>query len=515
MTALGDGSPKSRRQAVAARLTAIGWILCLGSILSGPVAAQTPAAFTPWQDVVLYFVMLDRWADGEAANNLAVDIGAKGTFHGGDLRGLRAHLDEITGLGVTAIWITPVVKNVDGFVTGAGFPDWAYHGYWPDDFTRLDPRFGTEADLKALVDDCHQRGVRVLLDVVYNHAGYNSRYLSDPKTKGWLRSNETGTCGKDDLTLCVAGLPDWKTELPEVDSLVMRPQLDLARRAGIDGFRLDTVKHIDHPFWKEHRRLTRERLSADFFLLGEVWGGDAGVLDPWFAGDELDAGFDFGFEGSVVGFLLGNGRTVAFDRYLKMREKTRPGHLLAHFLSSHDVKGALSLLGGDSELFLLAAILQFTSVGIPVICWGDEVGRVGGDWPDNRSDMPWGERAILPGAGKPRNEAMRASYTKLIGIRRAHSALSRGFHTGLSTKGDLLIFSQTDTAAADAVVIAINRGTTPAVATFKAPALWGGSTVEDLWGGVSFAAPGDSMTTTVPSRSARILVAQARDDQGK
>ncbi len=89
MTALGDGSPKSRRLAVAARLTAIGSVLCLCSFLSGRVAAQPPAAFTPWQDAVLYFVMIDRWADGDATNN-AVDIGAKGTFHGGDLKGLRA-----------------------------------------------------------------------------------------------------------------------------------------------------------------------------------------------------------------------------------------------------------------------------------------------------------------------------------------------------------------------------------------------------------------------------------------
>lgn len=514
MTGLGQTVPYARRMAVAAARLAVYCIFGL-SWACACLADDPDAASTPWQDAVIYFVMLDRWADGDPANNPAVDLTAKGAFHGGDLKGLRASLDEIAGLGVTAIWITPVVKNIEGFVTGAGFPDWAYHGYWPDDFTRIDPRFGTEDDLKGLVDDCHVRGMRVLLDVVYNHAGYNSRYLSDSRTKEWLRSSETGTCGQDDLTSCVSGLPDWKTELPEVDAFVMNPQLDLARRVGVDGFRLDTVKHIDHPFWKEHRKLTRERLSPEFFLLGEVWGGDAGVLDPWFAGDEFDAGFDFGFAGSVTGFLLGNGRTVAFDRYLKSREKVRPGYHLAHFLSSHDVKGSLSILGGDPDLFLLAAVLQFTSVGLPVICWGDEVARPGGDWPDNRGDMPWGDRPISPGAGKPRNDAVRERYLDLISLRRAHPSLSRGIHTGLSGKGDLLVYSQTDTVSADAVVVAVNRGAAEASAVFKVPALWGNAVIEDRWNRVSFPAPGDSMAIRVPPKSARILVAGPMEGQGK
>jgi alpha-amylase len=204
-----------------------------------PVApAVTVVPQADWSEAVLYFVITDRWADGDLTNDLEVDRSAKGTFHGGDLRGLREHLDEIAGLGATAIWITPTVQNIDGFVTGAGFPDWAYHGYWADDFTRLDPRFGSEAELKALVDECHRRGIKVLLDVVYNHAGYESHYLRDPQTRGWLRSEDAGTCGQDDLTQCVAGLPDFKTELPEVAEFLLQAQIGWAKRCGVDGFRL-------------------------------------------------------------------------------------------------------------------------------------------------------------------------------------------------------------------------------------------------------------------------------------
>jgi glycosidase len=481
----------------------------LTACATAPPASTTPSVLqaepvrplTAWPDAVVYFVVLDRFADGSEANNAGVDLTAKGTFHGGDLAGLTAQLDELESLGITALWITPVVDNIDGFVTGAGFPDWGYHGYWADDFTKLDPRFGTEAELKTLVDEAHRRGIRVLLDVVYNHAGYNSRYMTDPTTKSWLRSNEIGNCGSDDITSCVAGLPDFKTELPVVRDYLLDAHLALAKRVGLDGFRLDTVKHVAHDFWQEHRRRLDSELGADFFLLGEVWGGDAQSLDPWFEHDEMDAGFDFSFQGSALAWLQGRGRTVAFDRYLKQREKVRPGYLLSHFLSSHDVRGALDQLEGDKELFRLAALLQFTSAGIPMVYYGEEVGRPGGDWPDNRSDMPWGSRDILPGAGKPRDEALREDYRKLIEIRRNHPALSRGVHTAVSTAGDLLVFLQKH--EDDEVLVAVNRGAEAAPLSIPLPAGWTG--VSDVWGNARLALEGETITGSVPAKRAMII----------
>jgi alpha-amylase len=107
-----------------------------------PSAAPAPARIErPWTDEILYFVLVDRFANGDPSNDVAVDRTARGAFHGGDLAGLTAHLDEIASLGVTAIWVNPLVDNIDGFVTGAGFPDWAYHGYWADDLTILDRMF--------------------------------------------------------------------------------------------------------------------------------------------------------------------------------------------------------------------------------------------------------------------------------------------------------------------------------------------------------------------------------------
>lgn len=480
-----------------------------------PPPAATVAPHGSWDEAILYFVVLDRFANGDRSNDRHVRPGEAGTFHGGDLAGLTAHLDEISSLGATALWITPVVRNIPGYVTGAGFPDWAYHGYWADDFTRLDPRFGTEAELRALVDAAHARGLAVLLDVVYNHAGYGSRYATDPSFRGWMRTEDAGTCGSDDETLCVAGLPDFRTERPEVADYLMDSHLGLASRVGLDGFRLDTLKHVPHGFWQAHRERVRRELGDGFFLLGEVWGGDADVLDPWFAGDEIDAGFDFGFSGSVLAFLQGRGRAVAFERYLESRQAVRTGHLLAHFLSSHDVPTALFLLDGDLELYRLAAVLQFTVRGIPVVYYGEEVARRGGEWPANRSDMPWGDRPIEPGAGLPRDEALRRDFHRLISIRRAHPALWRGEHTGLSTEGDLLVFLRSDAASGDAVVVAVNRGSEPASARIDRPAAWGGADrAFDAWNREPIAIGSATFDLTVPPRSARVLVAGGRGEEG-
>ena len=478
-------------------------LICFAAF--GRAAASAPSS-DDWSDAVIYFIALDRFADGDSTNNRNADVAAKGAFHGGDLKGLIAQLDDIADLGVTALWITPVVKNIDGYVSGAGFPDWAYHGYWADDLTRLDPRFGTEKDLAELVGECHQRTMRILLDVVYNHVGYGSRYLTDPRTRTWLRSTETNTCGTTDETMCVGGLPDWKTELQEVAEYLYAAHLGLAGRVGLDGFRLDTVKHVPHSFWQEHRRRSRAELGPRFFLLGEVWGGDPDVLDPWFESDEMDAGLDFSFQGNVLGFLEGRGRAVAFDRYLRSREKVRAGYRLAHYLSSHDVPTALWTLHGDLERFRLAAVLEFTTAGIPVVYYGEEVGRLGGEWPENRSDMPWGSRTVRPGGGLARNDSLRTDYKRLISIRRANPALSRGYHQSLLAEGNLLVFARRDSTSGDAVVVAINRGDDAVTGTVKAPEGWGSAPAWDAWSGTSVPIEDGAMKLALRGKSASIVI---------
>ena len=524
--AIADGS----------RPTAIVRSVCTCALVSLALAfvgcAATPAASTKaaastkgivrvvpqrdWSDSVLYFVILDRFADGDGANNAKVDRNNPGGWHGGDLRGLTAQLNEIASLGATALWITPVVQQIDfcppsqapvGItVPGGWFEHCGFHGYWAEDFTRLDPHFGTEADLRALVEAAHARGIKVLLDVVYNHVGYDAHYLKDPATAGWVRTKPV-ECSVDELHCQVGGLPDLRTELPAVQDYLLNAHLGLAKRSGLDGFRLDTVKHVEHEFWERHRRETRAQLGNDFFLLAEVWGGSATVLDDYFAPDEMDAGFDFTFKGSCESFVQGKGRTIAFASYLEKRHKVREGHYLAHYLSSHDEPMALANLGGDKDAFKLCVALQMTSLGIPTIYYGEEVARPGSTWPLNRGDMPWGKRALLPGKGLARDEDMRAYYQKLIRARRENVALSSGGFHRLSSDGDLLVFERSDAASGSAVVVAINRGQKEITSVVDAPQAWGASgEALDAISGAKMSVNAGRIAVNVPPRAARVYI---------
>jgi alpha-amylase len=476
---------------------------------SGPVKVEPQRG---WDDAVIYFALVDRFADGDPTNNPNVQPDNPGGWHGGDLRGLMEQLDEIADLGATAIWINPVQLQIPEplFASGPaetgtqnGFEHWGFHGYWMEDFGQLDPQFGTEADLKALVDAANARGIKILLDVVYNHAGYGSRYETDPEFKGWIRTKPVD-CAADPLTCQVGGLPDFVTENPTVADYLLSATIGIAQRTGVDGFRLDTVKHIDHPFWQEHRARTRAAMGDDFFLLAEVWGGSYQVLDEWFVNDEMDAGFDFTFSGSCRSFVEGKGRTIAFAAYLEKRHRVRDGYHLAHYMSSHDEPMALYELGFDVDKFRTCVALQMTSSGIPVIYYGEEVARQGSVWPTNRKNMPWGDRDVRPGKGVDRDESLRDYYKKLIQIRRDHRALSRGDFSRLYWEGDLLVFQRVDEESNDAVIVAVNRGSEAATAEVPVPAAWGEQVAAELITGKLAVTDRDQLTVEVPPLETRI-----------
>jgi glycosidase len=425
--------------------------------------AQT-VAVRNWGDEVLYFVLIDRFADGDPGNNAGVDRRNPGGWHGGDLKGLTQQLDELKDLGITALWINPVqMQQKRGMPAQAqGVPSFThegFHGYWMHDFEAMEPHFGTEADLKNLVDEAHKRGIKVLLDVVVNHAGYTSVYTGKQTASGenWLRVGE-GNCEVDPIKCAVGGLPDFKTEIPEVRDHLIGANIGLAKRTGIDGFRIDTYKHVGSDVWAEHRKRTRAELGSDFFLLAEYWGGTAQSLDGFFERDEVDSGFDFSFKGSCEGWVTGRGRTVAYGAYLRSRHAVRKGYTLAHYLSTHDEPMMLGNLGGDRERFRVCAALQMASLGMPVIYYGEEVARGGHEWPLNRNDMPWGQRDILPGKGIERDEGLRDFYKKLISVRKEHPALRRGDYTLLTQPQDaVLAFARRDAASGDVVLVLANR----------------------------------------------------------
>jgi glycosidase len=418
------------------------------ALLSGPAEAQgTP----DWANEIIYFVMIDRFADGDPTNNATVDPANPLAFHGGDLVGLTARLPEIADLGATAIWITPVVAQVPAPILSDGVPFYGHHGYWAEDFTILDPHYGAEAELTAMVNVAHDLGLKVLLDVVYNHMGYGAGLtVTQPD---WFRLG--AQCGGDDVTTCLADLPDLRTELPEVRDYLFDAHLGLAERTGVDGFRLDTFKHVGADFWAAHRDTVDARLGTDFFLLGEIWNGDRFLAEFSFAADTLDGLLDFSFRDKILAFLNGISGADRLATYLTNRHDVSPGHVMAPFLSSHDTAMMLAMLRGDTARLRIAFALLMMAEGPPIITWGEEVGRKGGVWPENRGDMAWADLEQPPGAGLARDEALRADIAILIDLRRSDPA----FHTGpletLAAGEGFLLLQR------GPYLIAVNRGPDP------------------------------------------------------
>jgi alpha-amylase len=471
-----------------------------------------PAAARTWADEVLYFVLVDRFADGDPSNNAGVDRRNPGGWHGGDLKGLTQQLDELKDLGVTALWINPVQmqqkRGMPAQAQGVGsFTHEGFHGYWIHDFEAMEPHFGTEADLKNLVDEAHRRGIKVLLDIVVNHAGYTSNYASKKTASGdsWLRVGE-GNCEVDPVTCAVGGLPDFKTEIPEVRDYLFGANIGLAKRSGVDGFRIDTYKHVSSDVWAEHRKRTRAELGPDFFLLAEYWGGTAQSLDAFFERDEIDSGFDFSFKGSCEGWVTGRGRTVAYGAYLRSRHAVRKGYLLAHYLSTHDEPMMLGNLAGDRERFRVCAALQMASLGMPVIYYGEEVARGGHEWPMNRNNMPWGDRDILPGKGVARDEGLRDFYKTLLKVRQEHPALRRGDYTLLTQPTDAaLAFSRRDAASGDQVLVLANREDGPLTADVALPEGLAMASLADLLTGQAVTPAGGRLKLEMAPKSVRII----------
>jgi len=380
--------------------------------------------FQTLQDHVIYFVMTDRFSDGDSSNNQNTKPGDVGAYHGGDFRGLTHKLDYLADLGITAIWITPIVDQVDQPATGAGFEDWGYHGYWGDDFEKLEAHLGTEADLRELLREAHRRDIRIILDVVINHAGYRARWSGDPK---WTRSPETKTCPNDEdateLTRCLMGLPDFRTENPEVRETVLGWHLGWSARFPFDGFRFDTLKHVEpEAFAALHNGAERQASELHgcegFLVLGEWWGataGDATSRELVEAG-VADTLYDFRFHGDVEGFASGRMRAEAFAHHLEARHVA--GALpMVHFLDTHDVDTMMFRLEGNRDRYALAAVLLMTVHGIPLVTWGNEVAKMGGKWPKNRDPMPWA--ALDTDSGRESFDTWRS----LIGLRKQLPAL--------------------------------------------------------------------------------------------
>ena len=363
-----------------------------------------------WDEAVIYFMLTDRFFDGDSSNNdpygIGYDKSKSGTYQGGDFKGITAKLDYLDELGINTIWINPVVENIKHDVRYNDDPDtpyYGYHGYWASNFGELNPHFGTMADLHQLIDEAHARGIKIMVDVVLNHTGYGLKagdtsnapnFPTDEdraRFDGMLRAG-----GSDTIRGELAGLPDFLTEESAVRDQIVKWQTDwieksrTAKGNTIDYFRVDTVKHVENTTWMAFKNaLTKE--MPEFKLIGEAWGASAGNDQGYLNTGMMDSLLDFEFKNHARDFV--NGQINAVETKLQARNgKLSNTATMGQFLGSHDEDRFLEAVGGDLGKYQVAASLQLTAKGQPVIYYGEELGLPGkNNYPyyDNRQNLPW------------------------------------------------------------------------------------------------------------------------------
>lgn len=402
-----------------------------------------------WDEAVIYFMLTDRFFDGNTANNAANGANTYGKdngglYHGGDFAGLTAKLDYLKDLGVNTIWISPIVENIPGVeVTGDGSADVpfnaAYHGYWASNFTKLNPAMGTEDEFKTLIAEAHNRGMKIMVDVVLNHAGYGA----EANFEGQLR--DKADVSEDNFIKGggQSNLPDFLTEDPDVRAQVVKWQTDWMTNFDIDYYRVDTVKHVESTTWAAFKN---ELTKADstFKMIGEYYGAGAAANGGTLGTGQMDSTLDFDFNDWASSFISGNISTVE-DSLVKRNQIINNTYMTGHFLGSHDEEGFKQNLlnSGKPELeatalAMVAATLQITAKGQPVIYYGEELGQTGkNNYPynTNRYDLDWTKATD--------DNATYTHYKKLLSIRNAY--------TDVFARGDRTVVDANDSKGYDIV----------------------------------------------------------------
>lgn len=461
-------------------------MLCLFPALRCQGAYPSPE---DWRDITIYQIVTDRWDDGDSANNTlntTYNPSAGDRTHGGDFKGIQRRLTYLEGLGVNAIWISPIPLNAYG----------EYHGYAARDFTQVDPHWGTLADLQALVASCHARGIRVILDVVCNHGGnlFNDNpYLAPPasytltyrdpsrthaapfnSTAYWHAQGSIGNWTDPEQILGeLFGLDDLKTEDPYVRNQLINIWSNWISWTDADGFRIDTVKHVETEFWQVWTPAVRNHAASigktNFFTFGEVFEGSewkCGLYTGTMAGGAfaLDSVLDYPqyYRTNSVFATASAGAQSLVDHYaaLPTYYDAAARYRLVTFLDNHDNPRFLSSSLANNRIARLhsALVYQLTSYGVPCIYYGTEQYFNGGGDPYCREDMFDGQFEFGPSVGNNFDQTSFAYrlVRKLNQMRRAYSALRRGNLVVREAHSSPGIFAYSRIDGSQEVLVAVN-----------------------------------------------------------
>ncbi|MGD0776965.1 MAG: alpha-amylase family glycosyl hydrolase [Candidatus Solibacter sp.] len=474
-------------------------------------------------DDVMYLIMPDRFANGDASNDDPAisrglhDRGKSRYYHGGDFAGIEQHLPYLQDLGVTALWLTPIYDNVNHLNERERYDNQAitdYHGYGAVDLYGVDEHFGSLETFRQLVDQAHARGIKIVQDQVANHTGPYHPWVQDPPTPTWFNGTEaqhlsntwrtwtlidphaTAEMRKSTLDGWFVGiLPDLNQNDPEVARYLIQNTLWWIARTGIDGIREDTLPYVPRRFWREWTAAIR-RKYPDFRIVGEVFDADPGLVSFFQGGrarfDGVDSGvdtlFDFPMQAAIAKVFTDAAPTGSLAQTLAHDSLYVDANRLVTFVDLHDLPRFMS--GKNATFNALERVFAFllTARGIPMIYYGDEIGMTGGNDPDNRRDFPggWKEdpRDAFEAAGRSaEQQKLLAQLQRLTRVRAASVALRRGRMVDLLVEDQAYAFARVT--PQERVVVVFNNA--PRAVTLHVPLAGSevaeGTTLRDCCGG--------------------------------
>jgi glycosidase len=442
--------------------------------------------FSP--DDAIYLIMPDRFAAGDVSNDRPTassgtyDRSKPRAYHGGDFRGIRDHLDYLRDLGVTAIWLTPIVDNDNSSPQD-------YHGYGAVDEYAVEEHFGTQRDLQDLVAEAHAKGLKVIFDFVPNHVGPKHPWVESPPEPDWFHgTKEHHSVSSGDFQYLTDPhapekywrnvedgwfanvLPDLNQGNPEVTEYFIENALWWAEETGIDGYRLDTFPYVPRQFWLEwHRAL--QQVYPHMTTVGEVMNADPAITS-FFAGgrpqnDGIDSGvttvFDYPFYYALREGLLENNSSAQIVEVLAKDHLYPHPELVVTFAGNHDVARLASAKGASLEKSKLTFSVIVTVRGTPQLYYGDEIGMIGGDDPDNRQDFPGGfpgdkQNAFVQSGRTVEQQEIFSHVQKLLRLRAEHPALRHGQLWHIQWDQSCYAFARIS--SEERILVVFNGGTT-------------------------------------------------------
>ncbi|AIQ18724.1 cyclomaltodextrinase [Paenibacillus sp. FSL H7-0357] len=373
------------------------------------------------KDAVFYQIMTERFANGDPTNDPEGTEAWGGTpkldnFFGGDLQGVLDHLDDLHELGINAVYFTPLFLSPSN------------HKYDIVDYKKVDPHFGDNELLKHVVEECHRRGIRVMLDAVFNHCSDKFPPFQDVLEKGeysvykdWFHINSFPAVVADGIPTYdtfgfFGNMPKFNTANYEVRAYLLEVAEYWIKEIKVDGWRLDVANEVDHHFWRDFRKVVKSA-NPEAYIVGEVWSDSL----TWLLGDQFDSVMNYPFSGTVLEFFNGGMDGITFGQRigaLLMRYPQQTNEVVFNLLGSHDTPRLLTVVGEDKRRLKLAVVFLFTFMGTPCIYYGDEIGLTGSEDPDCRKCMEWDE--------KKQDRELYDFYRMMIFLRKGHKALREG-----------------------------------------------------------------------------------------